>query len=95
MMRTATSGFLRSISSNREPLMATTRTSVRATASAVRGMASSRAISPKKSPFSRRERLCDSPAMCLMMSTSPSWMMNISVPRSPWEKIFSPAEKVS
>jgi len=60
-------------------------------ASAVRGTLSSTAISPKKSPFSRWERVCDSPLMCLTMSTSPSWMMNISVPSSPCWKITSPA----
>jgi len=72
MIRTATSGLRRSISSKREPLMATSLTSVTARASAVRGKASRTAISPKKSPFSRRERRWDSEPMCLMISTAPS-----------------------
>ena len=70
--------------------MRTSSTSVFARADAVRGRSSSTLISPKKSPFSRVERTRVSPPISFRSSTVPDWMMYISVPISPSEKMMSP-----
>ena len=89
-IRTAISVLLFSIASKVAPLMRTSSTSVFARADAVRGRSSSTLISPKKSPFSRVERTRVSPPISFRSSTVPDWMMYISVPISPSEKMMSP-----
>src|SRR6185369_572742 len=59
-------------------------------AEAARGTSSRIDISPKKSPFSSTARMVSFPPTLLRISILPSWMMNISVPRSPSRKTKSP-----
>jgi hypothetical protein len=61
---------------------------------AVRGMRSSTAISPKKSPFSRTARVTSLLApVRFLIATRPDWMMYISSPASPSRKRTLPAGK--
>src|SRR6266545_1889111 len=91
IMRTATSGLSRSIWSNVEPLIWRILAGVRAGAEAARGMSSRIDISPKKSPFSRTAMAVSWSFIRLRISILPSWMMYISVPRSPSRKMYSPS----
>src|SRR6476661_7106884 len=90
IMRTAISGLPWRRWSKVEPLICSRRRSVRARAEAARGRSSSTDISPKKSPFSSTARICSSSPTWLRISTFPSLMMYISVPRSPSRKTYSP-----
>ncbi len=56
-------------------------------AEADRGMRSSTAISPKKSPFSSTARVVSPCGTFFLMATRPDWMMYMSSPSSPsWKR---------
>ena len=72
MIRTAISGFLRIISSNREPEIASSLQSARRRRrQRCAGHSSSTPISPKKSPFSRSREQCVSPRILLLDADAP------------------------